>query len=350
MQGLYSRINPLAFRLTLALLTLLQAAALAQYKVTNLVANTAGRAAHTDPQLVNAWGIARSASSPFWVSDNVTGFSTLYDGSGNKQGLVVTIPPAAGSSLGQPSGIVFNGGNDFVVSQNGLSGQAFFIFSTTDGTISGWSPAVDLNNAVLVVDNSKAGAVYTGLAISSGKNGNFIYAADIVNNRVDVFDGSFKAVKTLTDPTIPKGFATYGIQDINGQVYVTFASTGDAPGGFIDIFTETGGFVKRFSSDSHLNQAWGLALAPTNFGPFSTALLVGNNLPQGVVNAFNATTGKFLGQLNDSTGKPLIVEQLWGLEFGGGTTANGAANQLFFTAGPANYANGLFGVIDFTGK
>src|SRR5437868_5779886 len=133
MQRLYRRFNSLTL-LTLALLMLAPVSALAQYSLTNLVANTAGRAAHTDSQLVNAWGVARSASGPFWVSDNVTGFSTLYDGSGNKQGLVVTIPPAAGGALGQPSGIVFNGTNDFVVSKNGLSGQAFFIFSTTDGT------------------------------------------------------------------------------------------------------------------------------------------------------------------------------------------------------------------------
>ena len=325
------------------------ATAAAQYKLSNLVENLPNKAPNTDPNLVNAWGLARSASGPFWVSDNGTGLSTLYDGSGNIQSLVVSIPGVAGGT-GSPSGIVFNGSNDFVVSQNGLSGTAFFLFATIDGTISGWSPSVALNNAVIAADNSKAGAVYTGLAISSGKNGNFLYAADTVNNRVDVYDGSFRLIKTLTDPTIPEGFSAYGIQDINSQVYVTFASTGNAPGGFIDIFTEQGAFVKRFAQGGTLNQPWGLALAPVNFGPFSTALLVGDNLPDGTINAFNAKTGKFLGQLKDSSGKVIHIDQLWGLEFGGGSPSNGAANQLFFTAGPSNYSNGLFGAIQFTGK
>jgi uncharacterized protein (TIGR03118 family) len=219
-----------------------------------------------------------------------------------------------------------------------------------DGTISGWSPSVNLNSAIVGADKSKDGAVYTGLAISSGTSGNFLYAANAGQNRVDVFNGSFQLVKTFTDKNVPATFAPYGIQDINGLVYVTFASTGTVPGGVVDIFTEKGTLVKRFSSDSHLNQPWGLALAPKNFGPFSTALLVSNNLPNGVVNAFNASSGKFLGTLSDSSGKPLKIEQVWGLEFGGGSASNGNSNQLFFTAGPANYVNGLFGVIEFVGK
>jgi uncharacterized protein (TIGR03118 family) len=321
----------------------------AQYQRSNLVENLPHKAPITDPNLVNGWGLARSSTGPFWVSDNGTGLSTLYDGLGNIQSLVVSIP-AVGDKTGSPSGIVFNGGKDFVVTQNGLSGAAIFIFATLDGTISGWNPAVAPTSAVIGPDPSKDGAVYTGLAISSGKNGNFLYAADTANNRVDVYDGSFRLIKTLTDPTIPEGFSAYGIQDINGQVYVTFASTGNAPGGFIDIFTEQGAFVKRFAEGGTLNQPWGLALAPRNFGPFSTALLVGDNLPDGTINAFNAQTGKFLGQLKDSSGKVIHIDQLWGLEFGGGSSSNGAVNQLFFTAGPSNYANGEFGTIQFTGK
>lgn len=329
--------------------TFVPGTAAAQYKLSNVVENLPNKAPNTDPNLVNAWGLARSSTGPFWVSDNGTGLSTLYDGLGNIQSLVVSVPAVAGN-VGSPSGIVFNGSNDFVVSQNGLSGTAFFLFATLDGTISGWSPSVALNNAVIGADNSKAGAVYTGLAISSGKNGNFLYAADTVNNRVDVYDGSFRLIKTLTDSTIPEGFSPYGIQDINSQVYVTFASTGNATGGFIDIFTEQGAFVKRFAEGGTLNQPWGMALAPVNFGPFSTALLVGDNLPNGTINAFNAKTGKFLGQLKDSSGKVIHIDQLWGLEFGGGSTSNGAVNQLFFTAGPSNYADGAFGVIQFAGK
>ena len=332
--------HSLALTLSLALAAVFAPSALAQYKVTTLVTN------NSDSQLVNAWGLARSATSSFWVSDNVTGFSTLYDGAGNKQGLVVTIPPAAGGTTGQPSGIVFNGKPDFVVSKNGLSGPAFFIFATTDGTISGWDPNVDLNNAVLVKDRSKVGAVYTGLAISQNTKTNFLYAADVVNNRVDVYNGSFQLVKHFGDPTIPAGFAPYGIQDINGQVYVTYASVGNAPGGFVDIFNENGVMLKRFTSDNHLNQPWGLALAPANFGKFSNALLVGNNLPNGQINAFDATTGAFLGRLHDSSGQTIHIDQLWGIEFGGGSPSNGNTNQLFFTAGPGNYSGGTFGVID----
>jgi uncharacterized protein (TIGR03118 family) len=333
--------HSLALPLSLALVALFaHGTALAQYQVTPLVTNA------TDSQLVNAWGIARSATSNFWVSDNVSGFSTLYDGSGNKNALVVTIPPAAGQAIGHPSGIVFNGGNDFVVSKNDLSGQARFIFATTDGTIAGWSPAVDLNNAVLMKDRSKDGAVYTGLAISQLSKTNFLYAADVVNNRVDVFNGKFQLVKSLKDSTIPAGFAPYGIQDIGGQVFVTYASVGDAPGGFVDIFSEAGVLQKRFTSDSHLNQPWGMALAPANFGAFSNALLVGNNLPGGQINAFDLKTGQFLGRLRDSSGKTIEIDQLWGLDFGGGTAANGNANQLFFTAGPGEYSGGTFGVIE----
>ena len=325
-------------------------AALAQYSLTNLVSNLPGKTGHTDSNLINAWGLARGATSPFWLSDNGSGFSTLYDGSGNPQSLIVTIPSASGNGVGFPTGIVFNGSSDFVVTQDKLSGTAVFLFATLDGTISGWSPTVNLNNAIVAANKSQDGAVYTGLAISSGTNGNFLYAANAGQNRVDVFDGRFTLIKSFTDKNVPATFAPYGIQDINGEVYVTFASTGTVAGGVIDVFTEQGTFVKRFSSDSHLNQPWGMALAPRNFGPFSTALLVSNNLPSGVINAFNAFTGKFLGTLSDSSGKPLKIEQVWGLEFGGGSTANGAVNQLFFTAGPANYANGLFGVIQFTGK
>lgn len=333
--------HSLVLTLSLALVGLLaEGTAAAQYQVTPLVSNA------TDSQLVNAWGIARSGTSNFWVSDNVSGFSTLYDGSGNKNALVVTIPPAAGQAIGHPSGIVFNGGNDFIVTKEGLSGQARFVFATTDGTLAAWSPAVDLTHAVLVKDRSKEGAVYTGLAISQNSKTNFLYAADIVNNRVDVFNGKFQLVKSLTDATIPAGFAPYGIRDIGGQVFVTFASVSDAPGGFIDIFSEAGVLQKRFTSDSHLNQPWGIALAPANFGAFSNTLLVGNNLPGGQINAFDQKTGKFLGRLRDNSGKTIEIDQLWGLEFGGGTPANGNANQLFFTAGPGEYAGGAFGVIE----
>jgi len=343
-------LRTLAFFALLALGCLLFSdTASAQYSATTLVANQPAKAPHTDPNLVNAWGLTRASASPFWVSDNGTGVSTLYDGMGNAIPLIVNIPALAGGK-GSPTGIVFNGSQDFVVSQNGLSGPALFLFATLDGTISGWNPTVALNTAIIAADNSKARAVYTGLGISSGAHGNFLYAADTVNNRVDVYDGSFRLIKSLTDPTIPQGFAAYGIQDLEELVYVTYASAAGGPGGFVDVFTEEGAFVKRFTSGGPLDQPWGLALAPTHFGRFSTAILVGNKTADGTINAFNAKSGAFLGHLSDATGTPIHIDQLWGLEFGGGTSLNGAANQLFFTAGPDNYQNGRFGVINFVGK
>ena len=329
-------------------LVLVHSTAHAQYKVAHLVANPARKGSQTDTNLTNAWGIARGAGSPFWVSDNGTGLSTLYTGTGGAVPLVVTIPWAAGQARGTPTGIVFNGSStpsEFVVTENNTSGQAVFLFAALDGTISGWSPGVDKTNAIIAIDNSANGAVYTGLAITHRFSDNFIYAADVANNRVDVYDGTFTLIRTLTDPKIPAGFAVYGIQDINRKVYVTFASTGNTPGGFVDVFAENGKFLKQLISGAPLNQPWGLALAPSNFGPFGNALLVGNNTPGGVINAYDVSTGMFLGQLKNQAGRVIQIDQLWGLEFGGGTPANGAANELFFTAGPQNYADGLFGSV-----
>lgn len=328
--------------LTLALLC---STATAQYKVTYLTANQSGVAAHQDKNLVNAWGLARAGNSPYWISDNGTGLSTLYVSNGTPQPLVVAIPPASGSGMGSPTGIVFNGNNAFTVSENGMSGPAFFIFATLDGTISGWNPGVDLTHAVIAVNNSSSGTVYTGLAIADDIS--WLYAADAANNRVNVYDANFNHIETLTDTNIPAGFAPYGIQVIGHQLFVTFASTGNAPGGFVDIFDEFGNFIRRFASNGTLNQPWGIALAPANFGPFSHAILIGNNTPDGTINAFDRKTGKFLGQLKTPDGKVLHINQLWGLEFGNGNVMTGDRNQLFFTAGPQNYANGRFGMIQF---
>jgi uncharacterized protein (TIGR03118 family) len=320
----------------------------AQYQATPLVSNLAGVAHHQDVKLVNAWGIARGPGGPWWVSDQGTAFSTLYNGSGEPQPLQVAIP-TVGTGFTGPSGIAFNGGREFKVSKNGLTEPSIFIFATVDGTISGWNFAVDLTQAIVAADNSASGAVYTGLAITTDGT-NLLFAADNANNRIDVFDGSFKLVNTLTDPGIPKGFAAYGIEQVNNQIFVTYASTTDVPTGFIDIFSETGGFVKRFAEGPPLNQPWGMTVAPDNFGPFSRALLVSNNLPGGTINAFSLASGKFLGTLKNASGKAIEIDQIWGLEFGGGTPANGALNQLFYTAGPSNYSNGAFGVISFVGR
>lgn len=312
-----------------------------QYQQTDLVSNQAKTAKTTDPLLVNAWGLVHAPTSPFWISDNGSGWSTLYNGAGVKQGLQVTIPTAGGNGPGSPTGIVFNGTTDFQTQ----GASTVFIFATLDGTISGWAPGVNFNSAI--IEATTSGAVYTGLAASSKSSGNFLYAADNANNKVDVYDSTFKWVMSFTDTTLPSGFAPFGIQDFGGLLYVTFAGANGAAGGFVDVFGEDGTFLKQVASGAPLNQPWGLAVAPKNFGPLSNTLLVSNNNNSGTINAFNAITGQFVGTVKDSSGAPIKIDQLWGIEFGGGTAANGATNQLFFTAGPNNNASGLFGVINF---
>lgn len=323
-------------------LLLVSGAAVAQYQLTNLVSNQVGQARHTDPLMVNAWGLVYAPGSPFWISDNGSGWSTLYTATGVKQGLEVEIPSANDSGTGTPTGIVFNGSNEFQVK----GWASIFIFATLDGTISGWAPQSDRNNAIIAV--TAPGASYTGLAITSKASGNFLFAADIANNKVDMYDGKFNLVKSFTDHTVPSGFAPFGIQDIAGMVYVAFASTSGGPGGYIDIYTEGGTFVKRLTQGAPLNQPWGFAAAPTNFGPLSNTLLISNNINNdGTINAFNGITGAFVGTIKDTNGKAIHIDQLWGIEFGGGTPANGAKNELFFTAGPSNNLAGTFGSIVF---
>jgi uncharacterized protein (TIGR03118 family) len=322
-------------------LTFVSGTALAQYQLTNLVSNQVGAARHTDPLLVNAWGLAYGPGGPFWISDNGSGWSTLYNGNGVKQGLEVLIPSAGGDTPGSPTGIAFNGSQDFQVQ----GWAAIFLFATLDGTISGWAPQSNPNQAIIAV--TTPGAVYTGLAITSRTSGNFLFAADNANNKVDVYDGNFKLVKSFTDKTLPAGFAPFGIQDFGGLLYVAFAGASGASGGYIDIFSENGTFLKQVAHGAPLNQPWGLAIAPRNFGPLSNTLLVSNNTNTGAINAFNSITGQFVGTIRDSNGKAIHIDQLWGIEFGGGTANNGASNDLFFTAGPANNLAGTFGVIAF---
>ena len=314
--------------------------ALAQYQLTNLVSNQVGAAKHTDPLIVNAWGLVHAAGSPFWIADNGSGWSTLYNGAGKAKSLRVLIPSTV-NGPGSPTGIVFNGSSDFQF--QGWS--AVFLFATLDGTISAWAPQVDRNQAFIQVNNSASGAVYTGLAISSKASGNRLFAADVVNNKVDVYDATFNLVTSFTDSGLPAGFTPFGIQDINGVVYVAYANSSGGQGGFIDTFDENGALLKRLVQGGRLNQPWGITIAPPDFGPLSNTLLVSNNTNTGTINAYNPLTGQFVGTVKDTNGKPIVIDQLWGIEFGGGTANNGRKNQLFFTAGPSNNLAGTFGVI-----
>ena len=210
---------------------------------------------------------------------------------------------------------------------------------------SGWAPQSDFNNAIIAV--TTPGASYTGLAITNKPSGNFLYAADIANNKVDMFDGNFKLVQSFTDKKLPTGFVPFGMRDIAGLVYVAFADKSGASGGFIDIFKEDGTFVKLLTQGAPLNQPWGFAVAPRNFGPLSNTLLISNNTNSGTINAFNALTGNFVGAIKDTSGHVIHIDQLWGIDFGDGMGKNGAPNQLFFTAGPDNNFAGTLGSIVF---
>jgi uncharacterized protein (TIGR03118 family) len=334
----------IAFTLCVGLAVMLVSnAALAQYQLTNLVSNQFATAKHTDPLVVNAWGLVHGPGTPFWISEAGSGWSTLYNGQGVAKSLRVLIPSASGAGPGSPTGIVFNGSPDFQLQGS----PTFFLFVTLDGTIMGWSPQANVNEAIIAVNNSASGAVYTGLAITNRPSGNLLYAADNVHNKVDVYDGSFTLVDSFTDSSLPAGFAPFGIQDIGGLVYVAFANTTGGPGGFIDVFTESGTLARPrpLVQNIRLNQPWGMAVAPANFGNLSNTLLVSNNTNAGTIHAFNLVTGQFVGTVRDTNGKSIVIDQLWAIEFGGGTTNNGRTNQLFFTAGPHNNLTGTFGVI-----
>ena len=326
-----------------------------RYTVTKLVSDEAGVAAHQDANLVNSWGIAFNPFGFVWVANAETGKSTLYDGAGVPQSLVVTIPPAAGNPIGSPTGIVFNGANTFMVNATENS-FARFIFSTEDGVIAGWAPSVNFTNAILIKDNSSSGAQYKGLALSAGGNGQLLYATDFHNGKIDVWDSGFNAIPlapgAFVDPKIPAGFAPFGIQAINGNIYVTYAKQDadrhdDVAGkglGYVNVFDPNGKLIDRIVSKGPLNAPWGLTLAPAGFGEFAGALLVGN-FGDGRINAFDPMTGKHLGALKGDKGKPIVIEGLWGLAFGNGWNGQ-PVNTLFFTAGPDDEEHGLYGRVD----
>lgn len=337
--------SKIAFALCFGLAMLLVSkAAMAQYQLKNLVSNQVGAASHTDPLLVNAWGLAYGPGGAFWISDEGSGWSTLYTGTGKAESLQVVVPSESGKGPGSPTGIVFNGSPDS--SEFNVQGwPSFFLFATLDGTISGWAPQSNPNEAIVAVDNSASNASYTGLAITSKPSGNYLYAADINNNKIDMYDDNFNLVTSFTDPSLPAGVSVFGIQDIDGLLFVAFAPTDESPTGYVDIFREDGTLVRQLVSGNHLAQPWGFAVAPNNFGPLSNALLVSNNTNSGTIVAYNIESGQYVGTVKDTTGKAIHIDQLWGIEFGGGSAKNGRKNQLFFTAGPNNNLAGTFGMI-----
>jgi uncharacterized protein (TIGR03118 family) len=335
-------------------LTLSPANAVAYYLQVNLTSDGSVVAANTDPNLINPWGISYSSTSPFWVSDNGTGVSTLYNGAGQPfpvgSPLVVSIPPpAGGTSPSTPTGLVFNGASSFELTPLTQGNPARFLFATEDGTISGWNPATSPTSALREVDNS-ASSIYTGLAIGNNGSGDFLYASNFEAATIDVFDSNFSP-STLSgsfiDPNLPAGYAPFNVQNLGGSLFVTYAMKNGSevvsgPGyGLLDIFDLSGNLVRRLISDGALNSPWGVAQAPAGFGDFSSALLVGN-FGDGRINAFDPATGAFLGYLQDSIGDSIAIDGLRGLIFGDGGNG-GDPNTLYFTAGPNDGQNGLFG-------
>jgi uncharacterized protein (TIGR03118 family) len=341
------------------------------YIRTDLVSNLQDLAQPKDPNLQNAWGVANAPGGALWVSDNNDGLSTLYDGNGVKVGLTVAIPLPPGRSpppAAAPTGMVWNPTTGFQIKVGSTTAAATFIFDSEDGTITAWNPAVDpisngRSTASLVVDNSANGAVYKGLAFGTNKHGNFLFATNFAAGTIEVFDKTFAPAKLdgdFSDPDIPAGFAPFGVSNIDNNLYVTYAKqnaqkndvVAGAGLGFVNVFTTDGVLIKRFASRGKLNAPWGVARATANFGQFSGSILIGNFGSQGDaagwINAFgggnNGGDNDFQGALQDAKGKPIMIDGLWSIVFG--TFLNSDADTLYFTAGPNQQQNGLFGKIE----
>lgn len=323
------------------------------FKQTNLVSDTPGMAAHIDPDLNNPWGVAFLPNQPFQIADNQGATSRAYDRNGVSTGSFGVPSPRGSSNPSTPTGIVANFINGVVAGFNVNRVTSLFIFDTEDGTISGWNGAD--TDAILVVDNSASGAVYKGLTLVENDSGDFILATNFNSGDVEAYNASFQPTALFgtpfVDPTLPAGFAPFGIHVIAGnQVVVTYAQQDalkhdpiHAPGaGVVSLFDANGGFIRRIASQGTLNAPWGAAIAPATFGSFPGALLIGN-FGDGTINAFNLTTGAFLGQLKDSNGAAITNPSLWELLFTTGTT--GVSNTLYITAGLANAKHGLFAAI-----
>jgi uncharacterized protein (TIGR03118 family) len=315
------------------------------YTQTNLVSDISGMAMLTDPNLVNPWGVSHSPTSPFWVSDAGKNVSTLYfvsptTGVVTASSLVVKIP-------GPPSGQVFNGvSTDFLLAPNS---PALFIFAELNGTVSGWNPNVPApgSNQAISEATGPAPAAYTGIALGTRSSGQFLFAANPAGSRIDVYDNTFTKVSvpgTFTDASLPAGDAPFNIANINGSLYVSYTG----PTGVINVFDTDGNFIKRFATGGSILNPWGMVVAPSDFGMFANALLVGNfnrgnaaNGP-GQISAFDLSTGAFLGLLKGTDGAPLAIDGLWQLIFGNGGNA-GNPGVLYFAAGIVNETHGLFG-------
>jgi uncharacterized protein (TIGR03118 family) len=314
------------------------------YSWTNFQSDIAGVAQHVDPNLVNPWGMAASSGGTIWVSDNGTGVSTLYHQDGTAVSLVVEIPTAKQNrGTGNPTGVVFNNTGFFKVTKNGNSASALFIFVSEDGSISGWNPNLDQTHAIIAVDNGTNrgvnSAVYKGATLGAASGHNFLYVTDFHTGKVETYDENFHQVNPngFSDPSLPAGYAPFGIRNISGEIFVTYAKQDNkgkddvaGPGfGFVNVFDTSGSFLRRLISNGNLNAPWGLALVEGN-------LWVGN-FGDGLINNYNPATGAFIETLMRANGTPLQFDGLWDLlPLGSG---------VYFTAGIADEEHGLFGII-----
>ncbi len=339
----------------MALLSLMATALLSmpawaqKVNVTYLTSDIPLVGAHTDANLVNPWGMSITPVGPWWVSDNATGLSTLYNSSGTPQSLVVTIP-GTGGNHGTPTGTVFNGNsNDFKI--NGTA--ASFLFCGEDGIVSGWSSGTAAN---IALNNGGSGAVYKGMAIAAAGGANYLYLANFHAGTIEVYDNTFAAHSfgsgSFVDSTLPTGYAPFNVQQIaGGKLVVTYAKQDAAkhddvsgPGnGFVDIYDTQGNLQVRLTHNLYMNAPWGIAVAPASFSGFGNDLLIGQ-FGSGAVMAFNVTTGAWIGNMFNVNNLPLQIDGLWGLNFGNGQLG-GPTGTLFFTAGPFGEAHGLFGSI-----
>jgi uncharacterized protein (TIGR03118 family) len=309
-----------------------------KYAVHNLVSDQAGVADNTDPELVNPWGISHAPpNEPQWVSDNGTNRSTVYNENTGAKSLSVGV-------AGAPTGSVYAPlGSGFVITEGQNSGSAEFLFDTEAGTILGWASSVDVGNAVVAVDNSARGSVYKGLGLDGTSKQ--LYAADFARNQVQIYDNKFKLVSTFTDKALPKRFAPFNVTVLNGKVYVAFAKrekggTDELHGkglGYVEVYDTSGNLLQHLVSNGKLNAPWGMTIAPSGFGSFAGALLVGN-FGDGHINAFDPNTGEYLGTLKGTDGKSLFIDGLWAVDAGPGS-------QVTFTAGPNDESHGLLGLI-----
>jgi len=326
-----------------------------RFQQVNLVSDLPGQAKFQDPDLVNPWGIAFGPNTPFWVADNGTGKSTIYDKAGVKQSLVVNIPGPGNTGKGAPTGVVYNGNSSsFIVSAGGKSGHSVFIFATEDGTIAGWSPEVNLTQAIIPPGASSPTAVYKGLALAGRGQNAHLYAANFHDGTIDVYDTNFHKANlhgNFQDPHPVVGYAPFNIAEIGHRLYVTYAKQDadkrdDVPGpghGYINVFTNSGDFVRRLTTAGALDSPWGMAVAPRGFGRFGGDLLVGN-FGDGKINAYDRHTGRFEGTLLLPNGLPFQEKGLWALTFGNGKKA-GDRDKLYFTAGIDDEQHGLFGYL-----